>query len=199
MDTRTATDQIQDALREADEIPKRITKERHLTRSSYVNGHLPHEAGEAYGLDFELWYCRNEGISHLEDFILLRVHRGDKLVPGKRRTRRGHTEDQFHLLDAHNYEDTRKEVWRRLFRLYHKHVREEPERPVKDARETIREVRRERERLKKRQEEMARYRREERRKAGRMFGRAPEQVRSHHIDAVRNMGGDMARKSPAHR
>lgn len=163
------------------ETPERISKERHIRRSSYVNGCLPHEVGEAYGLDFELWYCRNEGDAYLENFILLRVHFGGKLVPGRRRGRDGLVEDQFHMIDAHDRDNTRKEAWRRLFRLYHKHVREEPDTPLVEVRKIRREVRQEKERLERRKERRKEYRKMRRRKASKYWGRSPELIRPHHI------------------
>jgi len=197
--TKDATKEIQEALREADDIPQRLTKDRHLTRSNYVDDRLPHEAGTAYGLDFELWYCRNTGLPGLEDFILLRVHLDGKLVPGRRRVRGRFREDQFHLIDARNHKDTRKELWRRLFRLYWKHVRSEPETPLQDLRSKLREIRREKERDERRKREKEKHREHIRRKAQRMFGRPPELLRGYHMDAAQNMRNRMAKKSPAHR
>jgi hypothetical protein len=203
MDTATATKKAKQSLfGPSDDAPDRIVAgQSTTTHVSAVKGHSPHEFGTAYGIDYALWYCRDEGWGGREDFTLFFASIGGETIPGRvrRSRRRGYREVPLHHIDRRNHEDEREELDRRLFMLYWKNVRSEPESPVANARKQIRNVRKKQERKERRERERESCRMHMREKAQRMFGRPPELLRPHHIDAVQNMGNRMAKKSPAHR
>jgi len=192
MDTATATKEAKASLFSLpDDAPDRIIAGQPTpTRVSIVEDHNPHEFGTAYGIDYALWYCRDEGWGSRENFTLFFASVKGETIPGRvRRPRRGgYREVPLHHIDQRNHEDEREELNRRLFMLYWNNVRTESESPLAEARKQIREARKKREREERRERKRQSHRKHMREKAQRMFGRPPELLRSYHIDAAQNMG-----------